>query len=187
MGNMILILFFVLAIQGILALFQIKDFQKNARELQHKGKLGIGNVRRKFSAGAIVLLCVDANKIVVEGRLMEGISIFAKFRPYTAYNGSKLTNVLVDVEKKLEEASAKDIPRLQATLKAAQMLLESYENTPERAEEFTEIAEEGEIVDAVITAESSEMTEELYEKLEDFNEQEEPQIIDVEEIRQADE
>lgn len=187
MGGLLWLIFLVLAFQGLFTFFQIQDFKKNAQELRKVGRIGVGNQKRKLRAGAIVILASDANKIVVDGRIVEGISVFAKFKPYTAYNGSKLINIISDIDNKLGTASNIDTARLIATKKAAQMILNTYDNAGETgAEEFTQIVEEEDIVDVVATPESDERLQNVYEEFPDFEESEEPEIIDVEEIKPID-
>ncbi|MDO4711734.1 MAG: transcriptional regulator GutM [Peptostreptococcaceae bacterium] len=185
MGRIVWVIFFVLAVQGIFTFFQIKDFQKNAAELRKKGRIGIGNEKRRMSAGAIILFAADANRIIVEGRSMEGISVFSKFKPFTEYNGSKLTTVLNDVERKLETASSKDSAKLNAIRKATRMLLDTYEESAgeEMRDLFVDLVEDSEIVDVEATTEISGERTDPYERFKDLSKVEEPKIIDVEEIR----
>lgn len=188
MGQLLFLIFLALILQGVFTYFQMKDFRQNAAQLRKLGRIGAGTVKRKLGVGAIVILAADTNEIVVAGRILQGISVFAKFQPYTQYNGSKLINIMNDVEKKLETAEAKDVARLKATYEAAKMIYDSFreERGASATDAFSELADE-EVVDAVISEEMSEDINENYSEFENMEEIEEPQIIDVEEIEEFEE
>ena len=188
MGQLLFLIFLALILQGVFTYFQMKDFRQNAAQLRKLGRIGAGTVKRKLGVGAIVILAADTNEIVVAGRILQGISVFAKFQPYTQYNGSKLINIMNDAEKKLETAEAKDVARLKATYEAAKMIYDSFrdERGASATDAFSELADE-EVVDAVISEEMSEDINENYNEFENMEEIEEPQIIDVEEIEEFEE
>ena len=173
----IFIFILVLFVQGIFTYFQIKDFKKNADELRRLGRVSVGNKKGRMSAGAIVLFAADINGIVIAGRSMEGISVFAKFVPYDVYNGSKLTNVIADIEQKLETAQGVERARLTAALQSARNLLATYDNI--KADEEVPIAEEA------IEVQISETTdgENIFDEFAEFQE-EQPPIVDIEEIKE---
>ncbi len=168
----------VLFVQGIFTYFQIKDFKKNADELRKLGRISVGNKKGTMSAGAIVLFAADANGVVIGGRSMEGISVFAKFAPYDVYNGSKLINVIADIEKKLENAQGKERARLTAALESAKSLHATYENLKDEKPDVP-------IVDDAVEVNVSDSTDEgnVFDEFEDFTE-EETVIVDVEEIKE---
>lgn len=183
MGRLLFFIFLALILQGVFTYFQMKDFRQNAAQLRKVGRIGAGTVKRRLGAGSIVLFAADTNEIVVDGRILQGISVFAKFQPYTQYNGSKLINIMNDAEKKLETAEGKDIARLKATFEAAKMIYDSFreERGASASDEFDELGDEA-VVDAVITDEINEDINENYDEFENLEEIEEPQIIDVEEV-----
>ena len=98
--GLIYLAFFALAmmvLQNFMTYFQYKSFQKNAREMQKKGRiLGIG-VRKggfKPGAGAIVILAWNQEEDqIVECRKFSGIAFFHKFKSLTDYNGMSLKEV----------------------------------------------------------------------------------------------
>lgn len=186
MGRLLFFIFLALILQRVFTYFQMKDFRQNAAQLRKVGRIGAGTVKRRFGAGAIVLLAADTNEIVIDGRILQGMSVFAKFQPYTQYNGSKLINIMNDTEKKLETAEGKDVARLKATFEAAKMIYDSFrdERGASETDAFDELGDE-EVVDAVISDEMADDINENYDEFENLEEIEEPQIIDVEEIEEV--
>lgn len=182
MGTIIFLLFLAFFLQGVFTYFQIKDFRKNVAQLRKEGRVGVGNEKRRAGAGAMVILAVDPNEVIINGRLMQGISVFAKFQPYTRYNGSKLINVLHELEKQLEEASGDERARVSATYKAAKMIFDSFreERGAVAESDFSQDIGE-EVVDVEITKELDDVND-VYDEFEGMEELQEPQIIDVEEM-----
>ncbi len=104
--------------------------------------------------------------------------MFAKFAPYDVYNGSKLINVIADIEKKLENAQGKERARLTAALESAKSLHATYENLKDEKPDVP-------IVDDAVEVNVSDSTDEgnVFDEFEDFTE-EETVIVDVEEIKE---
>lgn len=69
-------------LQGVFAYFQIKNFQTKMKEMKKNGRVGIGTVKGRLGAGAIVILSVDRTGRIIEARKMTGISVFARFKPF---------------------------------------------------------------------------------------------------------
>ncbi len=61
------------------------------------GFLGAGNARGTFGKGVIAVLVVDGGDVVRQLLVMEGRSVFAKFRPVTRFDGKPI-DVLRDPE-----------------------------------------------------------------------------------------
>lgn len=182
--QLVWIVFFLLVVQGILTFFQIKDYKKNADELIKKGRIGVGNAKRRFSAGAIVLLTADDNEVVVEGRIMEGVSVFAKFKDFPNYNGSKLSTIMAETHEKISSTQGIEKARASATYQAASMIYDVFraERGEETKEDISQFVGE-EIVDAQITQENvnaKDQEPDVFEEFSDFEEFAEPEIIDVE-------
>lgn len=74
-------------LQGVLTYFQIKNFQIKLKEMKDKGMLGIGTVKGRLGAGAFVIISVDATGKITEAWKMTGISVFARFKPFSELNG----------------------------------------------------------------------------------------------------
>ncbi|HHW01958.1 MAG TPA: transcriptional regulator [Thermoanaerobacterales bacterium] len=74
-------------LQGVLTYFQIKNFQIKLKEMKDKGMLGIGTAKGRLGAGAFVIISVDATGKIIEAWKMTGISVFARFKPFSELNG----------------------------------------------------------------------------------------------------
>ena len=86
---------FVIAIaawvwQTLLGLWQFRRFRSHVRELRRLGRVAIGKSKGRLTAGAIVLLCIDADCRIIKGEILEGVTIFAKCRPFPALEGYHL-------------------------------------------------------------------------------------------------
>jgi glucitol operon activator protein len=72
---------FMWVLQGVLTYFQIKNFQRKLKEMKKYGRVGVGTVKGKLGAGAIVILAADKRGKIVDAQKMSGISVFARFGP----------------------------------------------------------------------------------------------------------
>mgnify|MGYP000609051363 CR=1 FL=1 len=80
-------------LQTALTLWQFRRFNRRLKELRQSGPVAIGKAKGRFLAGAIVLLCIDADCCIVKGEIMEGVTVFAKCRPFSALNGLNLLDM----------------------------------------------------------------------------------------------
>ncbi|XJS10902.1 transcriptional regulator GutM [Aerococcaceae bacterium WGS1372] len=92
--------------QSILGFFQIKHFNTIYQELRKKGKVAIGRRSGKFTAGTIVFFAVDDDAKIIDARLMQGVTVIAKFKPKDEYIGQDIHFIdsyhpLVQKENKL--------------------------------------------------------------------------------------
>ncbi len=90
MERILLAIFIVYVIQSLMAYLQITHFKKIVRELRTKGVIGIGAKKRKLMAGNVVILVSDPSGDIVEARIMQGISVFARFRNIEKFRGLSL-------------------------------------------------------------------------------------------------
>ncbi len=87
MEKLLLVAFLFYVLQMILTYFQVKDFRSNVDELRKKGVIGIGSKKRKLSAGTIIILVSNEFGDIIEGRMMQGFSILARFKNLKDLNG----------------------------------------------------------------------------------------------------
>ncbi len=190
MKTFAILVMILLAIQAVLTYRQLKNFKMNADQLRRIGRTGVGNEKKSFGAGAIVILAADPNEIVVDGRIMQGVSVFAKCESFTKYNGSKLSHIIEELEAKLPSGKANEHAEMSATIKAAKMLYDSFraergedksgKNKSKQKQEF-DLSEEN-----VVEVEESQVvskTVDDYEAIVEYNREDEAEIIDVEEIK----
>lgn len=109
-------------LQTALTLWQFRRFNCRLKELRQSGPVAIGKAKGRFLAGAIVLLCIDADCCIVKGEIMEGVTVFAKCRPFSALNGLNL----LDLSEALCEEQGLTRQQIKAALSARQDYL-SYQ------------------------------------------------------------
>ncbi|MBP7727574.1 MAG: transcriptional regulator GutM [Mitsuokella sp.] len=109
-------------LQTALTLWQFRRFNRRLKELRQSGPVAIGKAKGRFLAGAIVLLCIDADCCIVKGEIMEGVTVFAKCRPFSALNGLNL----LDLSEALCEEQGLTRQQIKAALSARQDYL-SYQ------------------------------------------------------------
>lgn len=109
-------------LQTALTLWQFCRFNRRLKELRQSGPVAIGKAKGRFLAGAIVLLCIDADCCIVKGEIMEGVTVFAKCRPFSALNGLNL----LDLSEALCEEQGLTRQQIKAALSARQDYL-SYQ------------------------------------------------------------
>ena len=112
----------ILVLQTALTLWQFRRFNRRLKELRQSGPVAIGKAKGRFLAGAIVLLCIDADCCIVNVESMEGVTVFAKCRPFSALNGLNL----LDLSEALCEEQGLTRQQIKAALSARQDYL-SYQ------------------------------------------------------------
>lgn len=83
----------VWVMQTLLALWQFRRFNRRVKALRRFGRVAIGKSKGRFLAGAIVLLCIDDDCRIIKGELLEGVTVFAKCRPFTSLNELNLLSL----------------------------------------------------------------------------------------------
>lgn len=76
-------LFLIYLLQAFLSVFQIRAYQKALRESRKLGTIGVGQKKAKFGIikGNIVIIGCDREGVITGGQIMEGITLFARFKP----------------------------------------------------------------------------------------------------------
>lgn len=86
-----------------LGFLQLRDFNKNFKELRQKGRVVIGKNRGRVKKGSVILIAIDDDCCIFESRIMKGITILARFKAMEILNGENLhsinTNILKDLDK----------------------------------------------------------------------------------------
>ena len=67
-------------LQAVLGFVQINHFTKVYREMRRQGRVAIGRKAGKIQAGTIVILALNAKGMILEGRKIQGTTVFAKFK-----------------------------------------------------------------------------------------------------------
>lgn len=98
-------------LQFIFASIQIKDFNRNYKNLRKKGRVAIGKYKGAIIAGSIVMFAIDDEGKILEGAYISGVSILARFKKINALNGENIgeikkeLNLAKPVTKAIENAS----------------------------------------------------------------------------------
>ncbi len=84
----ILILLMVVQLVGMR--LQVRAYQKTVQRLHKLGNLGIGSMRGKFGPGHLVIIVCDKEGTIVDGEIMEGMTIFSQFRKIPGIAGKTI-------------------------------------------------------------------------------------------------
>ena len=78
----------------------MKDFSKTFRPLRKMGRVAIGRTNGGLRAGAIVMFAIDENGVILAGKRMMGVTVLAKFKDFTGFEGRNIGELTqTDVEK----------------------------------------------------------------------------------------
>ena len=87
-------------LQCLFGLMQMKDFSKTFRPLRKMGRVAIGRTNGGLRAGAIVMFAIDENGIILAGKRMMVVTVLAKFKDFTGFEGRNIGELTqTDVEK----------------------------------------------------------------------------------------
>ncbi|MEE0480824.1 MAG: transcriptional regulator GutM [Mitsuokella jalaludinii] len=127
-GMLFLAAIVVWVMQTLLALWQFRRFNRRVKALRRFGRVAIGKSKGRFLAGAIVLLCIDEDCRIIKGELLEGVTVFAKCRPFTALNELNL----LSIHKSICEERGLTRQQVKAALNARQDYLSYQELQQEK-------------------------------------------------------
>ena len=74
-------LFLLFVIQVIGTHLQVKEYKRAVREMHKLGNVGIGARRRKLGPSNIVVIASNSAGVILDGRIMQGMTILSRFRP----------------------------------------------------------------------------------------------------------
>ena len=84
LGLLILAMF---AIQAVLSVLQMRHFSKEFIKLRRQGKVACGRQAGGFHAGAIVMFLIDDSGVIQQGRMLFGVTCFARVRDLPGFEG----------------------------------------------------------------------------------------------------
>ncbi len=67
-------------LQSIFGFFQVRNFVKEFHAMCKKGKVLIGKNPKKIRAGSLILLSIDDNAVIKKAKMMQGVTVFARFK-----------------------------------------------------------------------------------------------------------
>ncbi|WP_037346612.1 transcriptional regulator GutM [Selenomonas sp. oral taxon 138] len=74
-------LFLLFVIQVVGTHLQVKEYKHAVREMHKLGNVGIGARRRKLGPSNIVVIACNSDGVILDGRIMQGMTILSRFRP----------------------------------------------------------------------------------------------------------
>src|SRR5699024_12569320 len=78
------------------------------------GYLVVGNSKRRFGKGVVMVLVTDMDDVVGEARKMEGVTVFSRFEEFSEIAGEKLSSLLsYEAEPQLHQASINAIEKIE--------------------------------------------------------------------------
>ncbi len=84
LGLLIAVMF---VLQTLLSAIQMRHFTREFMALRRQGKVACGRRAGGFHAGAIVMFLLDENGCIRQGRMLMGVTCFARVRPLPGFEG----------------------------------------------------------------------------------------------------
>jgi len=88
-----IIFFGAYLLQSFLTFRQIKAFNAIFSDFRKRGKVVTGRKSGRMIAGTVILFVIDDEGVILDGSMMQGVSVFAKFKPFTRFNGQHLIDL----------------------------------------------------------------------------------------------
>ena len=104
-----------MVIQALGTYIQVQQYKKAVRRLHRKGNIGIGSKRSKLKN----------NIVIIAGELMEGLTVFTKFKQIPEVVGKNIFSL----REEYEAMSKKEQKKHKGHLQAVQALCNRLENT----------------------------------------------------------
>ncbi len=110
-------------IQFLLTKLQMKNYQTTIRRMSKRpsGYLGVGIQKQKIGIGVIAIVVTNENGTIEECEVMQGVTVFTRFKPFTAYEGmhiNKLKQQLKD--EPIDQAFKMALDKIQSQRKKKQ-------------------------------------------------------------------
>ena len=113
-----------MVIQALGTYIQVQQYKKAVRRLHRKGNIGIGSKRSKLKNNIVIIACNNQGDIV-DGELMEGLTVFTKFKQIPEVVGKNIFSL----REEYEAMSKKEQKKHKGHLQAVQALCNRLENT----------------------------------------------------------
>ncbi len=112
-----------MVIQAAGTYVQVQHYKKAVRRLHKKGNVGIGSRRSKLKNNIVIIAC-DNQGNVVDGEIMEGLTIFTKFKSIPEIMGENIFSL----QEKYENLPKKQQKEFRGHLQAVQALCNRLTN-----------------------------------------------------------
>jgi len=112
-------------IQGLLGFWQLRHFNKRFKLLRKEGRVVVGKSKGRVMAGVVVMFCLDQDCKIIKGEKMEGVSVFARLKPFHAFNNVNLLNIEPSVVNGCNKSTSKAVINAVENYKAFIKIAES--------------------------------------------------------------
>lgn len=120
---LLLIVFFLIALQSVGGYLQIRDYQRSVRRLHTLGNVGIGQRRGRFLNGHVVIIACNSEGIITGAEVMDGIGVWARFHKVDSFLQSPLAGNRVSYFiEKTESFSKSQFKRYRGYIRALEAL-----------------------------------------------------------------
>ena len=93
MLSLIIVVGIAFLLQGLFSFLQMRHLSNEFIKLRRKGKVPFGRKSGGFRAGAVVMFRIDDDGIIQEGRMLSGLTAFAKVRPLDGFEGRCISSL----------------------------------------------------------------------------------------------
>lgn len=81
--SLIAVAVFAWVLQIVTGFLQVKSFNRMLQEISVKGVVKIGKTSSRWKPRTLVVIAHDQNGTIVDARVMKGISVFTRPKPFT--------------------------------------------------------------------------------------------------------
>lgn len=113
-----------MSIQAVGTYIQVKQYKRAVRRLHKKGNIGIGSKRSRIRNNIVIIACNNKGTIV-DGEVMEGITVFTKFKEIKNIVGKNI----FELQKEYEHMSKKEQKIYKGHIQAIEALCHRLEST----------------------------------------------------------
>ena len=107
MWKIFLAAFVLMIFNSLLTYKQAKNFSVSFNDVHKYGNVSVGKDKQYFVYGVIVILACDNNGLVTKGQMMNGFSVFARFKPFDDLVGKSIYEIKSEEELKVKTFRSK--------------------------------------------------------------------------------
>jgi len=107
MWKIFLVAFVLMVFNSLLTYKQAKNFTTSFNDIRKYGNVSVGKDKQYFVYGVIVILACDNMGYVTKGAMMNGFSVFARFKPFDDLVGKSIYDIREEEEEKAKKIRSK--------------------------------------------------------------------------------
>ncbi|MDQ1004434.1 glucitol operon activator protein [Neobacillus niacini] len=83
-------------IQLLMTMIQVKHYRQTIRDMSKRGSgyLGVGVQKRKFGLGTVLIIVTNLEGIIIDCRIMSGVTVFSRFRNCKRFTNCDIFHIL---------------------------------------------------------------------------------------------